>query len=147
MRALNWVERRAIVLHEADYECASCGGTATEADHKWPKKWGGTDDFENLQALCRSCNASKGDALRYEHMTPARLQATAAIHLDDAKAKVRLAARVCALSAVGPDEDLGAADETYLEIAAIPEPIRRFMAEQVMGALFISLDDPAGVSA
>jgi hypothetical protein len=31
-----------------------------EVDHVYPKSAGGTDDLENLQVLCTSCNASKG---------------------------------------------------------------------------------------
>ena len=31
-----------------------------DVDHKLPRKLGGTNDIENLQLLCRQCNASKG---------------------------------------------------------------------------------------
>ena len=29
-------------------------------DHIFPRSMGGGDDFENLQALCKTCNLSKG---------------------------------------------------------------------------------------
>lgn len=32
---------------------------ATEVDHILAKKLGGTDDWENLQALCKSCHSRK----------------------------------------------------------------------------------------
>ena len=54
---------RAQVLR--DQRCAQCGRTPTEdhvrldVDHKVPQSWGGTDNIENLQALCSECNAGK----------------------------------------------------------------------------------------
>jgi 5-methylcytosine-specific restriction endonuclease McrA len=54
---------RAIVLRRG--KCAMCGWTVAEdgiklvVDHKVPHDWGGTDDLENLQALCEECNAGK----------------------------------------------------------------------------------------
>lgn len=32
---------------------------ATDVDHKTPRAKGGTDDWNNLQALCHSCHSSK----------------------------------------------------------------------------------------
>jgi diadenosine tetraphosphate (Ap4A) HIT family hydrolase/5-methylcytosine-specific restriction endonuclease McrA len=53
------------VLKAAKFRCALCGISADEkaleVDHIHPRKHGGTDDFENLQALCYSCNAMKQD--------------------------------------------------------------------------------------
>lgn len=54
---------RAWVLR--DGRCAQCGRTPTEdgvklhVDHKIPQNWGGTNDPENLQALCSECNEGK----------------------------------------------------------------------------------------
>ncbi len=54
---------RARVLR--DQRCAQCGRTPVEdkiklhVDHVIPQNWGGTDDEENLQALCADCNEGK----------------------------------------------------------------------------------------
>ncbi len=52
------------VLKRARYRCELCGIPASEraldVDHIKPRKFGGTDDLENLQALCWKCNADKG---------------------------------------------------------------------------------------
>jgi hypothetical protein len=56
---------RAWVLR--DQRCAQCGRTPTEdgvrlhVDHKIPQRWGGTNDLDNLQALCSECNEGKRD--------------------------------------------------------------------------------------
>ena len=56
---------KARVLAEAHGRCAMCGRTASEdkvrihIDHKIPKEWGGKSEWENLQALCSSCNEGK----------------------------------------------------------------------------------------
>lgn len=48
-----------------DKRCAQCGRTPSEdhvklhVDHKIPQKWGGTNDRDNLQALCSDCNEGK----------------------------------------------------------------------------------------
>ena len=48
----------------AGFRCELCGVSADEraldVDHIVPRKHGGTDDPENLQALCWQCNANKG---------------------------------------------------------------------------------------
>lgn len=54
---------RAWVLRHQ--RCAQCGRTPTDdgvrlhVDHKIPLRWGGTNDPENLQALCSECNEGK----------------------------------------------------------------------------------------
>lgn len=54
---------RAYVLR--NQRCEQCGrtprdhGVVLHVDHKIPKEWGGTDDRENLQALCSECNEGK----------------------------------------------------------------------------------------
>lgn len=35
---------------------------ATECDHITPKAKGGTDDLDNLQAICRGCHSAKTEA-------------------------------------------------------------------------------------
>lgn len=53
------------VLKRAKYKCELCGISAEEkaleVDHIVPKNLGGEDSINNYQALCYSCNASKGD--------------------------------------------------------------------------------------
>ena len=52
------------VLKRAGFRCELCGISADEraieVDHILPRKHGGQDDKENLQALCFKCNANKG---------------------------------------------------------------------------------------
>lgn len=54
---------RAYVLR--NQRCEQCGrtprdhGVVLHVDHKVPKAWGGTDDPDNLQALCAECNEGK----------------------------------------------------------------------------------------
>jgi 5-methylcytosine-specific restriction endonuclease McrA len=48
-----------------DKRCLQCGRTPEEdgvklhVDHKIPQAWGGTNDRDNLQALCSECNEGK----------------------------------------------------------------------------------------
>ena len=53
------------VLKRAEFRCELCGISAEEksleVDHIHPKSLGGKDDLSNYQALCYSCNASKGN--------------------------------------------------------------------------------------
>jgi len=53
------------VLKRAAFHCELCGIAADvkalEVDHIVPRNQGGTDDIDNLQALCYSCNAMKRD--------------------------------------------------------------------------------------
>lgn len=54
---------RAYVLRS--HRCEQCGRTPAEhgvvlhVDHKVPLDWGGTNDLDNLQALCSECNEGK----------------------------------------------------------------------------------------
>jgi 5-methylcytosine-specific restriction endonuclease McrA len=57
--------------------CAMCGRTPAEhnvvlqVDHKMPQSWGGTNDLDNLQALCEECNRGKKDYFRtLDHLGP-----------------------------------------------------------------------------
>lgn len=53
------------VLKRAQFHCELCGISADrkalEVDHIVPRNRGGSDDLDNLQALCYSCNAMKRD--------------------------------------------------------------------------------------
>ena len=53
------------ILKRDDYRCQMCGVTAKdgatlEIDHIYPVSKGGTNEPDNLQVLCRECNAGKG---------------------------------------------------------------------------------------
>jgi uncharacterized protein YozE (UPF0346 family) len=53
------------VLKQNNYSCQICGLTASngarlEVDHKVPVAKGGTNDIQNLWALCFECNRGKG---------------------------------------------------------------------------------------
>jgi 5-methylcytosine-specific restriction endonuclease McrA len=56
---------KAEVLHAAHGRCQMCGKTVVEdeiklvVDHKKPRAWGGTNDRENLWAICVPCNSGK----------------------------------------------------------------------------------------
>ena len=71
---------RAWVLR--DQRCVQCGRTPVEdhvklhVDHKIPQRWGGTNDPENLQALCSECNEGKKDYYAtFDNQAPAILKA------------------------------------------------------------------------
>lgn len=55
------------IFKRDDYRCQMCGvtakdGAALEIDHITPVAKGGTNDADNLQVLCRECNAGKSDS-------------------------------------------------------------------------------------
>jgi 5-methylcytosine-specific restriction endonuclease McrA len=56
---------RAEVIHSAHGHCQMCGKTIEEhnitlvVDHKKPRDWGGTNDRQNLWAICEECNSGK----------------------------------------------------------------------------------------
>jgi len=55
---------RYAVLKRAGFHCDLCGVSADEraleVEHILPRKHGGSDELENLQALCWKCKADKG---------------------------------------------------------------------------------------
>lgn len=62
-----WVKARARILARDDYLCQPCWRDgrptpATEVDHIKPKARGGTDDDDNLQAICHDCHTRKTEA-------------------------------------------------------------------------------------
>jgi len=56
---------RAEVIHSAHGRCQMCGktieanGVTLVVDHKKPREWGGSNDRQNLWAICEECNAGK----------------------------------------------------------------------------------------
>jgi ribosomal protein S27E len=51
------------LLHKYKFQCNFCGEKEEKKltiDHIKPVSKGGTDDLNNLQILCRSCNSKKG---------------------------------------------------------------------------------------
>ena len=54
-------EEWQILLASCENKCVCCGlECKPEADHVVPIAKGGTSNINNIQPLCRSCNASKG---------------------------------------------------------------------------------------
>lgn len=50
------------IFERDDFTCKKCSSRRRlTVDHIYPKSKGGTDDPENLQTLCRSCNSGKRD--------------------------------------------------------------------------------------
>lgn len=50
-----------VLARTGDSSCRSCGSTEDlTVDHILPRSRGGGNERENLQALCRTCNSSKG---------------------------------------------------------------------------------------
>lgn len=61
-----WQKLRELILKRDSGLCQPCLVTgrvtvATHVDHKKPKARGGTDDQDNLQAICVSCHKAKTD--------------------------------------------------------------------------------------
>jgi 5-methylcytosine-specific restriction protein A len=65
-----WRKIRQRVLLRDQHTCQRCGLEATHVDHVVPRRLGGDDSMDNLQALCRQCNLSKGGAFFVEPKTP-----------------------------------------------------------------------------
>ena len=54
---INWSELRQIVLEKYHYHCSICGcNEEIDVHHKIPIKDGGTNEIENLIAVCRTCH-------------------------------------------------------------------------------------------
>jgi 5-methylcytosine-specific restriction endonuclease McrA len=59
-----WVKIRLLILKRDRYLCQPCYRAnrltqATQVDHINPKAKGGTDDSDNLEAICTHCHAVK----------------------------------------------------------------------------------------
>lgn len=49
------------LLHKYNFMCVRCSSEENlTIDHIFPVSRGGSDDVENLQILCKSCNSKKG---------------------------------------------------------------------------------------
>ncbi|WP_426261511.1 HNH endonuclease [Sphingomonas sp. DC1100-1] len=56
-----WRKLRARILARDGHRCAYCHSTGDlHCDHIIPLARGGTNDPDNLEAVCRICNTSKG---------------------------------------------------------------------------------------
>jgi 5-methylcytosine-specific restriction endonuclease McrA len=59
------LRKRAVILALARGRCQMCGrtvgshGVTLVVDHKIPRDWGGSDNEENLWAICEDCNSGK----------------------------------------------------------------------------------------
>lgn len=53
-----WRRNRAKFLKANPY-CELCGAPSTDVDHRLARAKGGTDHWDNLQALCHSCHSRK----------------------------------------------------------------------------------------
>jgi hypothetical protein len=59
------LKERAEVIHGAHGRCQMCGRSVEQhqitlvVDHRKPRDWGGTNDRDNLWAVCEECNAGK----------------------------------------------------------------------------------------
>jgi 5-methylcytosine-specific restriction endonuclease McrA len=110
-------------VHDRDgHRCVYCGTESDlSVDHKVPQSRGGTDDIDNLQTLCRPCNASKRDMThnefvsrnanetfrqRYRAEQSKTEQNTADAPRADQVDLVEEALRADLLEALGPDIDL-----------------------------------------
>ena len=64
MAKIRSLKVRKQVLDHYNHCCAACGCAdrrALQIDHVLPQTMGGSDEFENLQALCGVCNNIKGN--------------------------------------------------------------------------------------
>lgn len=58
-RSGTWRNLRRKVFIRDCFKCQHCGSRADHVDHILPRKRGGDDTLDNLQALCRRCHSLK----------------------------------------------------------------------------------------
>jgi 5-methylcytosine-specific restriction endonuclease McrA len=68
-----WRKIRQRIINRDRGLCQQCGNEGDSVDHIVPRSQGGTDDDENLQLLCRTCNSSKGGRFFNNQKTPLTL--------------------------------------------------------------------------
>lgn len=68
-----WRKIRARILERDGYTCQLCGQEALTVDHIVPRRLGGQDNDDNLQALCSRCNTRKGGRFFDSVRTPLTL--------------------------------------------------------------------------
>jgi len=58
---------RKDVLRRDNYSCNWCGAENNLCmDHIWPFSLGGENTYDNLQTLCKNCNATKSDQIIWD---------------------------------------------------------------------------------
>jgi 5-methylcytosine-specific restriction endonuclease McrA len=81
---------RAQVIHAAHGRCQMCGRTVEKhgitlvVDHRKPREWGGTNDIENLWAICEECNSGKKayfSSLKADPETMKRVMSHESVHV------------------------------------------------------------------
>lgn len=105
---LNWHGKRGVILARDNYECQECYRPATEVDHCWPRAFGGGDTEDNLRAICKACNQTKGDSLLIKFLTEDTAWATYLHHAAVAQIALREATKFWNMSAAlgrGADPD------------------------------------------
>lgn len=55
----DWPATRRRILDRDGQRCYRCGRHATDVDHIVPRHLGGSDDDDNLAAICRDCHRRK----------------------------------------------------------------------------------------
>jgi len=68
-----WRRIRERILRRDQRTCQRCGLEGDTVDHIIPRKLGGSDEDNNLQVLCRTCNFSKGGRFFESARTPMTL--------------------------------------------------------------------------
>lgn len=81
---------KAQVIHSAHSRCQMCGHTVQEdgiklvVDHRKPRDWGGTNELDNLWAICEECNSGKKayfSSVTADHDTMKRIMSHASVHV------------------------------------------------------------------
>lgn len=70
---ITWSMIRRYVMRRDLGICQACGEPADEVDHIWPRYWGGPDEFDNLRAICGTCNKRKGSSVDWAAATDQQL--------------------------------------------------------------------------
>lgn len=67
--------KRMRVFEKNDFQCVSCSARKDlSVDHIFALANGGTNDDDNLQTLCRTCNTKKGTKTDWSHFTTGSVQ-------------------------------------------------------------------------